>query len=113
MTALLLSALLLPAFADVDPEPHGNKGIVVHLVAKKSTYKLDFGGKKKDDYVNDAKNGSADAPKVDLELVITNYTNEALRIRSTGSTNRLTIKLEGEGAVTGSATSMAVRVPIQ
>jgi len=111
-TALLLSLLTatsLPARADVDPEPPQKKGIMVRLVAKKSTYKLDLGGKKKEDFVADARAGTAAPPSVDLELVITNYTNETIRIRTTGSTNRMTLKLEGDWAI--DAPGMMVNVP--
>lgn len=113
-TALLLSLLAtLPAQNDDDPEPPPRKGIVVRLVAKKTTYKLDLGGKTKNDYVAAVKKGDVEAPKVELELVITNYTKEAIRLRTTGSTNRLTLKLEGEGAIEASITTGVVRPKIQ
>src|SRR5262249_11664137 len=113
-TALLLGLLVtLPAQSEDDPEPAPKTGIQTRLVAKKSTYKLDLGGKKKDDYVTAAKAGNIDPPKVQLELVITNYTKETIRIRSTGSTNRLTFKLEGDGAVSSSSKTAVGKVPIQ
>jgi len=111
-TAMLLSLLVaLPAQSD-DPEPPTRKGFVTRLVAKKSTYKLDFGGKKKLEYVKGAKQGSEESPKVQLELVITNYTKETVRIRSAGSNTRLTLTLEGDGAISTSVTTEAVRVKI-
>jgi len=109
-TALLMSALLvLPAWADDDPEPPAKKGIVARLVAKKSTYKLDFGGMKKDDYVTAAKNGTAPAVPVDLEFVITNHTKGDVRIRVAGSTARMALELTGAGAVESAAVNPAVR----
>jgi hypothetical protein len=113
-TAILLGlTVLLPAQSGDDPEPAPRKGLVTRLVAKKSTYKLDFGGKKKDDYVNDAKNGTAEAPKVELELVITNYTKENVRIRTASLANRLTLTLKGDGAVSSSVSTEFVKVPVQ
>ena len=100
-TATLLTLLLaLPAqAADDDPEPPMKKGIVARLVAKKSTYKLDLGGKTADDYAAEAKKGNVNPPRVDLALMITNYTSSPVRIRTVGSTNRLTLALKGDGAV--------------
>ena len=116
MTSLLLIALFVPAAPaadEDDPEPPVKTGLVTRLVAKKSTYSLDFGGKKKEDYLTAAKAGTLESPKVDLELVIANYTKETIRIRSTGGTNRLMLKLEGDGAVSATVMVDAVRPPTQ
>jgi hypothetical protein len=108
-TALLLSALMvLPAQAD-DPEPPAKKGIVARLVARKVTYKLDFGGIKKDDYVTAAKNGTATPVPVELEFVITNHTKGDVRIRVAGSTARMALELTGAGAVESAAVNAAAR----
>jgi hypothetical protein len=113
-TAMLLSLLAaLPAQKGEDPEPAQPKGLVTKLVAKKTTYKLDFGGKKKADFVSDAKAGTAEAPKVELELVIINNTKETLRIRKSGSTTRLTLTLKGEGAIEANAGLSGVRPKIE
>jgi hypothetical protein len=108
-TALLLSALMvLPAQAD-DPEPHGNKGIVVRLVAKKSTYKLDFGGKKKDDYVAAARKGTAAAVPVEMEFVIANYTKREIRVRLNDSASWLALELRGAEAIEAESASTTAR----
>jgi hypothetical protein len=101
-----LTGLLLPAqkVADADPEPPKPGPVGVRLVAKKSTYKLDFGGKSKDEYTRMAKEGSAPPITVDLELVVTNNTKSDIRIRTMGTTTRLTLKLEGDGAVEATPT---------
>jgi hypothetical protein len=109
MTAILLSALLLPAFADVDPEPPGKKGVVARLVAKKSTYTLDFGGLKKDEYVAAAKNGTAAAVPVELEFVITNHTKGDVRVRLGGAASRIVLELKGNGVIEASSANPTVR----
>jgi hypothetical protein len=111
MTIAMLLGLLaaLPAQKGEDPEPPPQKGIVAKLVAKKRTYKLDFGGKKKEDFVSDAKAGKAEAPKVELELVITNYTNETIRIRKAGTMTQLMLTLKGEGAIESNSGLTGVR----
>lgn len=113
MTALLLSALVaLPALAEDDPEPPVKKGIAVRLVAKKSTYNLDFGGMKKDDYVTAARNGTAPAVSVDLEFVITNHTKGNVRIRIGSATSRLALELTGAGAVEGASAGVPAKVKL-
>jgi hypothetical protein len=99
MTALVLSALLvLPAQAD-DPEPPARKGIVVRLVAKKTTYKLDYGNYNSETYAKAAREGKVDPVAVEMELVVTNHTKDEVRIQLGATRGRVMLKLNGKGVV--------------
>jgi hypothetical protein len=91
MTILLGSILLLGTLGDDDdPEPPRPGPVSLKLVAKKSTYKLDLKGL-------DLKV----AATVDLELVITNTSKSAIRVRTAGASPRLALTLKGPKVVEG------------
>jgi hypothetical protein len=119
-TSTLLTALLLALQAPVkdeepNPEPPPPAPVSARLVAKKKTYKLDLGGMTAAKFRDTVKAGGANmpqAPTVDMALVIKNNTKNTIRIRTTGSTSRVSINLSGPNVVEGSVVEPRVRLPI-
>lgn len=115
MTILLAGLLLAAAWADdTDPEPPRANAVVARLVAKKSTYAIDRKGNTAEEYAKAARLGRAPAVPVELELIITNNRKTPVRIRTKGTSPKLTLTLKGPGAVeaTPPAALAAVRQPI-
>ena len=74
------------------------------LVAKKTTYTLDLGGKTADEFrklIKDAEKGGRlpPAPAVDMSLEITNTSDKEIQIWSKGDPVQLELMLTGAGAV--------------
>jgi hypothetical protein len=118
-TIVLLAGLLLarqaPAKTDEpDPEPPKPAPIAARLVARKKTYKLNLGGQTADKF-RAAVKGGANAPEalaVDLVLVITNNTPNEIRVRTAGSTSRLSFTVKGPNVVQAALNERVVRQPV-
>jgi hypothetical protein len=96
---LLLIAPVVLALDDTDPEPPKPNSVVAKLVAKKTTFKLDLGGRTAKQYADDVKAGKVPALAVEMELVITNQTRSDIRVRTHGAVPKLTLTLKGPGVV--------------
>jgi hypothetical protein len=99
MLTILLAGLL--ASQEIDPEPPKPGPVGTRLVAKKATYKLDRGGLTEKEYADAAKAGTAALIPVEIELVITNHSKNDVRVRVSGAVPKLTLTLNGKGAVDG------------
>jgi hypothetical protein len=113
---LLTGALLTlnaRAIDDTDPEPPRANTVFARIVAKKTTYKLDLQGNSPADYKKAAQAGRASAIAIEAELVITNATKNVVRVRVSGAVPKLTLKLEGTGAVDGAKDSTVTKGPLR
>jgi hypothetical protein len=116
-TSTLLIALLLAYQApakdeEPDPEPPKPQAIAAKLVAKKKTYKLDLGGRTPAKFRDAVKAGGANLPapvSVDLVLVITNNTKNDIRIRTTGTTSRVSLNVSGPNVVSAMFTEAVAK----
>jgi hypothetical protein len=97
--ASVLVTLGVRSADDTDPEPPRLNTVFARIVTKKTSYKLDLGGSTAEEYRKAAKQGTARAIPVEMELVITNGTKNTVRVRVSGAVPKLTLKLEGTGAV--------------
>ncbi len=113
MRLLLLTGLLaamFPSFSVAEEkkeEKPVDLPVKTKLVAKKTTYTLDLGGKTGEEFrkqLKDAeKNGRMPAaPTVDLTLEITNTSDKAIKIWTSGDPVHLELTLTGPGAVMAS-----------
>src|SRR5262245_45681435 len=94
--------LTLAGLSDAAQGEKEKKGLVLLLVAKKTTYPLDLGGKTPAEYRKElekaetVRNGSP----VDVELVIRNTGDKAERFPLDGDTTQILFALKGPGALT-------------
>jgi hypothetical protein len=108
---LALSAPALAARAD-EPKKADDGPVTAKLVAKTTTYTLDLGDKKADEFkqtLKDAEKGGKwpKPPEVSLSLELTNTTNKDVTVWVGGDATRLELDLKGPGAV-----SIAPNVPM-
>jgi hypothetical protein len=110
---LLLLGLAAPALpARADDKKADDLPVTAKLVAKITTYTLDLGDKKPEEYlklVKDAEKGGnwPKPPAVDLSLELTNTTDKDVTVWVGGDATRLDLDLKGPGAV-----SIAPNVPM-
>ena len=110
----LLVAAAAPALgarAD-EPKKADDGPVTAKLVAKTTTYKLDLGEMKADDFkkmLKDAEKGGKwpKPPDVDLSLELTNTSDKEVMVWIAGDATRLDLDLKGPGAV-----SIAPNVPM-
>jgi hypothetical protein len=100
---LVLTAPVLAARAD-EPKKADDGPVTAKLVANKTSYTLDLGDTKPDDYkkmLKDAENGGKwpKAPAVDVSLELTNNTDKELTVWVGGDATSLDLDLKGPGAV--------------
>jgi hypothetical protein len=95
--------------SEPSPEPPPPEPISMQVIGKRVAV-LDRGGRTADAYSKDVAAGRLTPSPLscDLSLRITNNTKGPIRIRATGSTNRLTLSLEGK-AMTGKYNSARPR----
>jgi hypothetical protein len=100
-----MALLLLPALVRADETPK-DLPVTLTLVAKKTTYPLDLGGKTADDFKKALKAGEADLkslpplPQVDLVLELKNTSKKDVQVWISGSPVLTGFELKGPGAVT-------------
>ena len=118
--ALLLVPLLTRA-EDKPADTPKDLPVKATLVAKKTTYPLDFGGKTLDDYKKAIKDGEADlrslppAPTVEIVLELKNTSAKDVKIGIGGDPVRINLELKGPGAISVTPRQAFTRIfrPIQ